>query len=44
MDKQIGEKDKISGRWSLSENETVQPFGTASTLPFEKTCRESTGS
>jgi hypothetical protein len=37
MDKQLGERDKISGRWFYSGNETVQPFGTTSTLPFKKT-------
>ncbi len=37
MDKRLTEKDKISGRWFFSDNETVQPFGTGSTLPFKKT-------
>jgi hypothetical protein len=35
MDKQLGEKDKISGRWFFSDNETVRPFDAASTLPFK---------
>ncbi len=35
MDKQFGEKDKISGRWFYSQNEVVRPFGTGSSLPFQ---------
>ncbi len=33
IDKQLGMKDKISGRWFFSNFESVQPFGTQSTLP-----------
>jgi len=36
VDKQIGLKDKLSGRAFFSNNAILQPFGTASTLPFAK--------
>ena len=36
IDKNIGSKDKISGRWFSSKFSTIQPLGIASTLPFEK--------
>jgi len=36
VDKQIGLKDKLSGRAFFSNNATLDPFGTASTLPFAK--------
>ena len=36
IDKQLGMKDKFSGRWFYSNFESLQPFGTASTLPFAK--------
>ena len=39
MDKQLTSKDKISGRWFFSNNNTLQPFGTGtggSSLPFQK--------
>jgi hypothetical protein len=36
MDKQLTSKDKISGRWFFSNNGTLQPFGTGSTLAFQK--------
>lgn len=36
IDKQLTQKDKITGRWFYSNNTTVQPFGIASTLPFQK--------
>jgi len=36
VDKQIGLKDKLSGRAFFSNNATLNPFGTASSLPFAK--------
>jgi carboxypeptidase family protein/TonB-dependent receptor-like protein len=36
MDKQLGSSDKISGRWFYSKFNTVQPFSTQATLPFQK--------
>ncbi len=36
IDKQLTSKDKITGRWFFSNNNTLQPFGLASTLPFAK--------
>ncbi len=36
VDKQIGLKDKLSGRVFFSNNATLNPFGTASSLPFAK--------
>ena len=36
IDKQLTSKDKITGRWFFSNNNTLQPFGIASTLPFAK--------
>jgi len=36
VDKQIGLKDKLSGRVFFSDNATLNPFGNAATLPFSK--------
>jgi hypothetical protein len=36
LDHQLTGKDKISGRWFSSDNDTLQPFGVASTLGFAK--------
>ena len=36
VDKQIGSKDKLSGRVFFSNNATLNPFGNAATLPFAK--------
>lgn len=33
MDHQLTPSHRITGRWFSSDNETVRPFGTASTLP-----------
>jgi len=36
MDKQLTSNDKITGRWFFSDFQSVQPFGVASSLPFQK--------
>jgi Carboxypeptidase regulatory-like domain len=36
VDKQIGLRDKLSGRVFFSNNATLNPFGNAATLPFSK--------
>jgi hypothetical protein len=36
VDKQIGLKDRLSGRVFFSNNGTLNPFGNASSLPFAK--------
>lgn len=34
IDKELGDKDKLMGRWFWDNNASTQPFATASTLPF----------
>ena len=37
IDKQLSAKDKVTGRWFSSDFDSIQPFGTSSTLPFQRT-------
>lgn len=36
MDKELSERDKLSGRWFWSEFRSTQPFGTAASLPLSR--------
>jgi hypothetical protein len=36
IDKQIGTKDRLSGRWFSSDYESLRPFGSGSSLAFPK--------
>ncbi|PYV33387.1 MAG: hypothetical protein DMG09_22470 [Acidobacteria bacterium] len=37
IDKRLSAKDKVTGRWFSSVFDSIQPFGTSSTLPFQRT-------